>query len=132
MKRLLARILLFLSESTQFRPTRVFFPHHFLVNSMTNWPQISTGLLIYGYDWIHQVRTLVFNNYQKCPVSLMCKQRMLFGSWKLGSGSFAHCKQIFLADLWNMLTLIILFCYLKHWFFTKSLEIKLKYHYKYK
>ena len=31
---------------------------------MTNWAQIFTGLLFYGYDGIHQVRRLVFDNYQ--------------------------------------------------------------------
>ena len=37
---------------------------------MTNWAQIFTGLLFYAYDGIHQVRTLVFDNYQTCTVPL--------------------------------------------------------------
>ena len=37
---------------------------------MTNWAQVFTGLLFYAYDGIHQVRTLVFDNYQKCTVPL--------------------------------------------------------------
>ena len=32
--------------------------------------QIFTGLLFYAYVEIHQVRRLVFDNYQRCPVSL--------------------------------------------------------------
>ena len=35
---------------------------------MTNWAQIFTGLLFYAYDGIHQVRRLVFDNYQTCTV----------------------------------------------------------------
>ena len=37
---------------------------------MTNWAQIFTGLLFYGYDGIHQVRRLVFDNYQMCTFPL--------------------------------------------------------------
>ena len=33
---------------------------------MTDWAQIFTGLLFYAYDGIHQVRRLVFDNYQTC------------------------------------------------------------------
>ena len=29
-----------------------------------------TGLLFYAYVGVHQVRILVFDNYQRCPVSL--------------------------------------------------------------
>ena len=43
---------------------------------MTNWAQIFTGLLFYGYDGIHQVRTLVFDNYQtyRVPVNSIPSQ----------------------------------------------------------
>ena len=43
---------------------RVFFFHHYLANSTTNWAQIFTGLLFYVYVEIHKVRRLVFDNYQ--------------------------------------------------------------------
>ena len=42
---------------------------------MTNCAQIFTGLLFNAFVEIHQVRTLVFNNYQYCPVSLSVKLR---------------------------------------------------------
>ena len=48
----------------------VFF-HYFFANSMTNWAQIFTGLLFYAHVGIRQVRILVFDNYQRCPVSLL-------------------------------------------------------------
>ena len=37
---------------------------------MTNWAQIFTGLLFYGYDGIHQVIRIVFDNYQSCTFPL--------------------------------------------------------------
>ena len=46
-----------------------FFFHYYLATSTTNWAQIFTGLLFYAYVEIHQVRRLVFDNYQQCPVS---------------------------------------------------------------
>ena len=30
---------------------------------MTNWAQMFTGLSFYAYDGIHQMKTLVFDNY---------------------------------------------------------------------
>ena len=41
-----------------------------IANLTTNWAQIFTGLLCYAYFEIHQEWTLVFDNYQACPVSL--------------------------------------------------------------
>ena len=38
---------------------------------MTDWAQIFTGLLLYAYDGIHQLRTRVFDNYQTCTVPLI-------------------------------------------------------------
>ena len=37
---------------------------------MTNWAQIFTSLLFNAYDGIHQLRTLVFDDYQTCTVPL--------------------------------------------------------------
>ena len=37
---------------------------------MTNLAQNFTGFLFYGYDGIHQVGTLAFDNYQTCTVPL--------------------------------------------------------------
>ena len=50
--------------------------------------QVFTGLLFYAYMYvvIHQVRMLVFDNYQTCPVSLS-------SSIKLGLG-FLYCGKI--------------------------------------
>ena len=47
-----------------------FFFHYYLATSTINWAHIFTGLLFKTYVEIHQVRGLVFNNYQRCPVSL--------------------------------------------------------------
>ena len=47
----------------------VFF-HCSLATLMTNWAQMSTVLLCYAYVGRHQVRILVFDNYQTCPVPL--------------------------------------------------------------
>ena len=47
-----------------------FFFHSSIATSTTNWVQIFTGLLFYAYVEIHQVRRLVFDIYQQCPVSL--------------------------------------------------------------
>ena len=48
------------------------FSHHFLATSMTNLhvAQIFTGLLFFAYVGIHQVRRLVFDNYQTCTFPL--------------------------------------------------------------
>ena len=73
-KRLLAWCLLFLSESTQIRPTRVFF---FLSSFSRNFDdQLSQywGLLCYAYVGIHQLRRLVFDNYQTSSVPLKPKE----------------------------------------------------------
>ena len=37
---------------------------------MTNLAKILTGLLFYAYDGIHQLRRLVFDNYQTCTFPL--------------------------------------------------------------
>ena len=50
--------------------TRVFSFHYSLATSTTNWAQMFTGLLFYAYVEIHQVRRLVLDNYQRCPVPL--------------------------------------------------------------
>ena len=42
---------------------------------MTNWAQIFTGLLFYCYDGVHQVRRLVFDNYQTCTFPLKTAPR---------------------------------------------------------
>ena len=57
------------SESTQLRVTRVrqwcFFFHINISQLLsTDWAQIFTGLLFYAYVEKHQVRRLVFDNYQ--------------------------------------------------------------------
>ena len=57
------------SGSSQSDATRVFF-HILFATSTTNWVQIFTGLLFCAYLEIHKVRILVFDNYQRCPVSL--------------------------------------------------------------
>ena len=44
--------------------------------------QIFTGLLFFAYVEIHQVRRLVFDNYQWCPLSLMFIDSI-----------FSHCIQ---------------------------------------
>ena len=58
------------SEGTQFVQQGCLFFHVSLANSTTNWVKIFPGLLFYAYVEIHQVRRLVFDYYQKCPVSL--------------------------------------------------------------
>ena len=45
-----------------------FFCHCSLATAMTNVVQIFTDLLCFAYDGIHQVRKLVFDNYQTCPM----------------------------------------------------------------
>ena len=47
-----------------------FFFHFYLATSSTNWAQIFTGFLFYANVEINQVRRLVFDTYQKCPLSL--------------------------------------------------------------
>ena len=47
-----------------------FFFHYYLATSMTDWDKIFTGLLFYAYIEIHQVRRLVFDNYQTCTFPL--------------------------------------------------------------
>ena len=42
---------------------------YYLVYGNTNY-KIFTGLLFYAYVGIHQVRTLVVDNYQMCQVPL--------------------------------------------------------------
>ena len=37
---------------------------------MTHWAQIFTCLLFDAYAWMHQERILVFDNYQRCSVTL--------------------------------------------------------------
>ena len=49
-----------------------FFFGYYLTTSTTNWVQIFIGLLFCACVEIHQVRRLVFDNYQRCPVSLKC------------------------------------------------------------
>ena len=48
----------------------VFVFHSYLATPTTNQAKIFTGLLFYAYVEIHQVRRLVFDNYQKCTLSL--------------------------------------------------------------
>ena len=50
---------------------------------MINLAQISTGLLFYAYDEIHQVRTLVFDNYQTCTVPLKGHVALDRVSWSM-------------------------------------------------
>ena len=50
--------------------TWVFFFHYSPTNSMTNWAQMFTGLLFCAYVEIHQVKILIVDNYQTCPVPL--------------------------------------------------------------
>ena len=60
-------------ENTQFVQQWCFFFHYSLATWMTNGAQMFTGSLFYAYDEIHQhdqVGRLVFDNYQRCPVSL--------------------------------------------------------------
>ena len=47
-----------------------FFFHYSFANSMTNWVNILTGLLFNAYVRIHQVRTLVFDNYQTFKIQI--------------------------------------------------------------
>ena len=46
------------------------FSFTILTTLTTNWAQIFGGSLFYAYVEIHQVRRLVFVNYQQCPESL--------------------------------------------------------------
>ena len=46
------------------------FSFTILTTLTTNWAQIFGGSLFYAYVEIHQVRRLVFVNYQQCPVAL--------------------------------------------------------------
>ena len=48
----------------------VFFFHYYLATLKTNWVKMFTDLLLCPYFGIHQVRRLVFDNYQRCPVPL--------------------------------------------------------------
>ena len=50
-----------------------FFFHYYLANWTTDWAQICTGWLFYVYVEIHQVRRLVFDNYQLCPLPSMTR-----------------------------------------------------------
>ena len=74
----------------------VFFSFHFFATSMTNWAQIFTGLLFYGYDGIHQVRRLAFDNYQMCTFPPNRK-------------SFADIKNISLSHFKKTLTWLTLY-----------------------
>ena len=49
----------------------VFFFLYYLPTSTTTWAQIFTGLLFCSLVEKHQVRRLVLDNYQYCPVSLI-------------------------------------------------------------
>ena len=51
---------------------RCFFCPYYLANLMTNWAKIFTGLVFYAYVGIHQVRNMVFDNYQRCLVHFNC------------------------------------------------------------
>ena len=56
------------SKSTRFVWQGCFFFHCYYATSTPNWVKIFTGLLFCVYVEIHQVRRLVFDNYQVCPV----------------------------------------------------------------
>ena len=62
---------------------------------MPNW----AGLLFYAYDGIHQVWTLVFDNYQACTVPITCKTRWLKSPIYRPWISSFHCKN--LKSPWN-------------------------------
>ena len=47
-----------------------FFSQCSLVNFDDQWAKIFIGLVFYAHVGIHQVRILVFDNYQRCPVPL--------------------------------------------------------------
>ena len=49
----------------------IFFFHCSLTTSMTNWAKTFKGLLFCAYVEIHQVRRMVFDNYQQCPWMLI-------------------------------------------------------------
>ena len=84
--------LLFIYESTQICQQGCFFFHHFLATSMTNVAQIFTGLLIYAYVGIHQVRRLVFDNYQTCSVPLKIHVQSKFNSKKKEKHNFPRIR----------------------------------------
>ena len=48
--------------------TSVFLFQYSLATLTTNWVKILTDLIFYAYVGIHQVRILVFDNYQRCWV----------------------------------------------------------------
>ena len=52
----------------------VFFRYS-LATSITNYVKIFTDLLFYAYVGIHQVRIMVFDNFQTCPVPLIQKNQ---------------------------------------------------------
>ena len=70
---------------------------------MTNWAKIFTGLLSFAYDGIHQMRTLVFDNYQTCTVPFNMSVPRRF--YKCCALETLHCNQYVLLyhlDLWNI------------------------------
>ena len=80
------------SESTQICATRVFFLSLSTATSMTNRVPIFTDLLTYAYAKIHQVRTLVFDNYQRCPVPLTVESKFGNGLKIVLFLSEGHCQ----------------------------------------
>ena len=67
-------------KHTSFLQQGLFFFHYSPANLMNNWAKIFTGLLFCAYVGIHQVRILVLDYYQRCPVpwincnKLICKR----------------------------------------------------------
>ena len=90
----------------------VFFFCYSFATLMTNCAQIFTELLFYGYVRIHQVRILIFNNYQMYPVPLTycCLYYVLVQSLFLGGLRFCFCnwgrwdgREQVLIRIWNCL-----------------------------
>ena len=76
------------SESTT-NATKVFFFHYFLANSMNKMSSHFHRFVIIcmqAYVGIHQVRILVFDFYQRCPVHLTSRADAF-------SPNYDHCKK---------------------------------------
>ena len=76
------------SESTQLMRQGCFFFHYSLTTSTTNWVQIFT---FYAYVEVYQVRRLVFDNYQRCPVFLRMLRYTRWEDWSLTITNSVQC-----------------------------------------
>ena len=60
---------------------------------MANWLKIFTDLLLRAHCAVHQVKILVFDNYQRCPVPLKDIHGKVLSVLEVGTASQTECKE---------------------------------------